>query len=94
LTHPRTQPCQGSTNITPVSRKSATFRVAGGAALTRAVATVEMALAAAHLIERFDLALADRDALPEPVVDLALKPKQALRLRFTKRALSAPSAPP
>lgn len=56
-------------------------------------AMVEMALVAAHVIERFDLALADGDALPEPVVDLALKPKQPLRLRFTRRALSAPSAP-
>lgn len=94
LTHPRTQPRQGSTNITPVSRKSATFRVAGAAAWTRAMATVEMALVAAHLIEGFDLALAEGDALPEPVVDLALKPKQPLRPRFTRRALSAPSAPP
>ncbi|WP_298856302.1 hypothetical protein [uncultured Aquimonas sp.] len=58
------------------------------------MATVEMALVAAHLIERFDLASTDRGALPEPLIDLALKPKQALRLRFTKRALSAPSAPP
>jgi cytochrome P450 len=57
-------------------------------------AMVEMALVAAHLIERFDLALADGDALPEPVVDLALKPKQPLRLRFTRRALTAPNAPP
>jgi len=57
-------------------------------------AMVEMALVAAHVIERFDLALADGDALPEPVVDLALKPKQPLRLRFTRRALSAPNAPP
>ena len=57
-------------------------------------ATVEMALVAAHVIERFDLALADGDALPEPVVDLALKPKQPLRLRFTRRALSARNAPP
>ena len=57
-------------------------------------ATVEMALVAAHVIERFDLALADGDALPEPVVDLALKPKQPLNLRFTRRALSAPNAPP
>ena len=58
------------------------------------MATVEMALVAAHLIEGFDLALAEGDALPEPVVDLALKPKQPLRPRFTRRALSAPSAAP
>lgn len=57
-------------------------------------AMVEMALVAAHVIERFDVTLADGDALPEPVVDLALKPKQPLRLRFTRRALSAPNAPP
>jgi cytochrome P450 len=56
-------------------------------------ATVEMALVAAHVIERFDLALADGDALPEPVVDLALKPKQPLRLRFTRRDDGATRAP-
>ncbi len=56
-------------------------------------ATVEMALVAAHLIEGFDLALAEADALPEPVVDLALKPKQPLRLRFTRRATAAASTP-
>lgn len=90
LTHPRrsTPPRIHQHHARP------TFRVAGGAGWTRAVATVEMALVAAHVIERLDLALADRDALPEPVIDLALKPKQHLRLRFTKRALSAPSAPP
>lgn len=54
-------------------------------------AMVEMALVAAHVIERFELALADGDALPEPVVDLALKPKQPLRLRFTKRESSPTS---
>lgn len=48
-------------------------------------ALVEMALVAAHLVERFDLALAEGDALPEPVVDIALKPKARLRLRFTRR---------
>ena len=94
MTHPRAQPRQGSTNTTPVSRKSAKFRVAGGAAWTRAMEAVEMALVAAHVIERFELALAESDALPEPVIDLALKPKQPLRLRLTKRALRAPSAPP
>lgn len=46
---------------------------------------------AAHLIEDVSLVLAERDALPEPVVDLALKPKQPLRLRFSRRATQAAS---
>lgn len=57
-------------------------------------ATVEMALVAAHLIEGFEVALAEADALPEPVVDLALKPQQPLRLRFTRRANQAASTLP
>ena len=52
-------------------------------------ANVEMALVAAHLIEGFEVALAEGDALPEPMVDLALKPKQTLRLRLTRRATHA-----
>ncbi|WP_397572916.1 cytochrome P450 [Silanimonas sp.] len=55
-------------------------------------AMVEMALVAAHVIERFDLTLAEGDALPEPVVDLALKPKQPLRLRFTRRDIDTTQA--
>jgi cytochrome P450 len=57
-------------------------------------AMVEMALVAAHVIERFDVALAAGEALPEAAVDLALKPKTPLRLRFTRLGVSAPSAPP
>src|SRR3546814_1027678 len=38
-------------------------------------ATIEMALVAAHLVKNFDLSLDRGTALPEPAVDLALKPK-------------------
>lgn len=57
-------------------------------------ATVEMALVAAHLIEAFDVALDGSGGLPEPVVDIALKPKEALRVRFTKRPHHAFPPPP
>jgi cytochrome P450 len=48
-------------------------------------ATVEMALTAAAIIQHYDLTLEEGAALPEPVVDLALKPKLPLRVRFTRR---------
>lgn len=48
-------------------------------------AMLEMALVAAHLIERFDLSLEVGRTLPDPVVDLALKPKHSLRVRFARR---------
>jgi len=48
-------------------------------------ATIEMALIAAHLVENFDLSLEEGAALPEPVVDIALKPKTTLRVRFARR---------
>lgn len=48
-------------------------------------ATVEMALIAAHLVENFDLCLEEGAALPEPVVDIALKPRTPLRVRFARR---------
>lgn len=48
-------------------------------------ASIEMALIAAHLIQHFDFALAEGEALPEPVVDLVLKPKSGLRVRVTRR---------
>ena len=55
-------------------------------------ATVEMALIAAHLIQNFDFALAEGTTLPEPVVDLALKPKSGLQVKFTRRQAAAASA--
>jgi len=55
-------------------------------------AMVEMALVAARLIEQFDLALDAGQSLPEPVVDLALKPKQRLRVRFIRRMPASQSA--
>ncbi|QGX40900.1 cytochrome P450 [Permianibacter aggregans] len=48
-------------------------------------ASIEMALIAAHLIQHFDFALAEGETLPEPVVDLVLKPKSGLRVRVTRR---------
>lgn len=52
-------------------------------------ASIEMALIAAHLVQSFDLALEPGAMLPEPFVDVALKPKTTLRVRFTRRAASA-----
>jgi cytochrome P450 len=54
-------------------------------------ATIEMALIAAHLVHNFDFALEPGAVLPEPFVDVALKPKTTLRVRFTRRAASAAS---
>jgi cytochrome P450 len=48
-------------------------------------ATVEMALVAAQLMRQFELSLEEGTALPEPFIDLALKPKTPLRVRFTRR---------
>jgi cytochrome P450 len=47
-------------------------------------ATVEMAVIAAAIIQRYDLSLEAGAALPEAVVDLALKPKTPLLVRFTR----------
>ena len=49
-------------------------------------ATVEMALVAARLIRRHDFSLARGNALPAPVVDLVLKPRERLQVRFTRLA--------
>ena len=51
-------------------------------------ATIEMALVAAHLVTNFDLSLDSGTTLPEPVVDIALKPKTTLCVRFTRRQTS------
>ena len=48
-------------------------------------ATIEMALIAAHFVENFDWCLEEGAVLPEPVVDIALKPQSTLRVRFTRR---------
>lgn len=55
-------------------------------------ATVEMALIAAELIRQFDFSLEEGARLPEPLVDLALKPKTPLRVRFTRRQDASVSA--
>ena len=49
-------------------------------------AMVEMAVIAAQLIRRYDVAFESGTTLPCPQVDLVLKPKEMLRLRFTARA--------
>ena len=48
-------------------------------------ASMEMALIAAHLVSHFDVALEAGASLPEPAVDVALKPKTTLRVQFTRR---------
>lgn len=48
-------------------------------------ASIEMALIAAHIVQNFDLCLEAGAVLPEATVDIALKPKTALRVRFTRR---------
>lgn len=48
-------------------------------------ASMEMALIAAHLVQNFDLDMEEGAVLPEPVVDVALKPKSTMRVRFTRR---------
>ncbi len=51
-------------------------------------ASIEMALIAAHLVQNFDFALEPGAVLPEPFVDVALKPRTTLRVRFTRRQTS------
>jgi cytochrome P450 len=48
-------------------------------------ATIELALIAAEIIQQYDLLLEEGFTLPDPVVDLALKPRTPLRVRFTRR---------
>jgi cytochrome P450 len=48
-------------------------------------ATIEMALIAAQLIQKFELSLEEGATLPDPAVDLALKPKTNMYVRFTRR---------
>jgi cytochrome P450 len=52
-------------------------------------ATIEMALIAAQLVRNFDLSMEGGAGLPEPVVDIALKPKTRLRVQFTRRQSGA-----
>lgn len=49
-------------------------------------ATAEMALVAARLIRRHGFSLARGNTLPAPVVDLVLKPRERLQVRFTRLA--------
>ncbi|HET6631289.1 MAG TPA: cytochrome P450 [Rhodanobacteraceae bacterium] len=54
-------------------------------------AMVEMAVIAARLLRHYDFALEPGAALPEPVVDLVLKPSQRLRVRFTRLGEQPPA---
>jgi cytochrome P450 len=47
-------------------------------------AMVEMALIAAKLVKFYDFSLENGAPLPHPVVDLVLKPKTRLHVRFTR----------
>jgi cytochrome P450 len=53
-------------------------------------AAIEMALIAARLLTEFDFAFASGHSLPEPIVDLVLKPKTRMRVQFKRR----PGVPP
>jgi cytochrome P450 len=55
-------------------------------------ASVEMALVAAQLLRQFDLSLAEGAVLPEPVLDITLKPRTPLTVQFTRRQGAAASA--
>jgi cytochrome P450 len=48
-------------------------------------ASIELALLAADIIEHFELSLDPGATLPEVTVDLALKPKSPMMVRFTRR---------
>lgn len=48
-------------------------------------ASVEMALVAAYIVRYFELDFESGDELPEPFVDLALKPKMPMKVRFLRR---------
>lgn len=50
-----------------------------------ALQAIEMALIAAHIVKNFDLSLEEDAVLPEPAVDIALKPNTTLRVRFMRR---------
>ncbi|MDX2219090.1 MAG: cytochrome P450 [Burkholderiales bacterium] len=51
-------------------------------------ASVEIALIAAHVVRHFELGLDSGDQLPTPFVDLALKPKTPMKVRFLRRSLA------
>lgn len=55
-------------------------------------ATVEMALVGAQLMRQFELSVEQGMSLPDPFLDLVLKPKTPLRIRFTRRHGAAVSA--
>ena len=56
-------------------------------------AAIEMALIAARLVTEFDFDFANGNSLPEPVVDLVLKPKTPMRVQFKRRRPSTSPNP-
>lgn len=55
-------------------------------------ASVEIALIAAHLVRHFEFGLESGEELPQPFVDLALKPKSPLKVRFLRRGSASRAA--
>lgn len=51
-------------------------------------AAIEMALIAARLLSEFDVAFAEGNGLPEPKVDVVLKPKTTMRVLFKRRRVA------
>lgn len=61
------------------------FGAGGHVCIGQHFAMVELALVAAVFLRRFDVAPLPGDALPEPRVDIVLKPSRPLRLRVVRR---------
>lgn len=57
------------------------------------LATTEMAVVAAMLLQRFELQWPEGAAPPEPLLHVTLRPATALRLKLRHRDVSAPIAP-
>lgn len=57
-------------------------------------AAIEMALIAARLIAEFDFTFTGGNSLPEPFVDLALKPRSPMRVQFKRRRTATRSVLP
>lgn len=64
------------------------FGAGGHVCIGQHFAMVELALVGAVLLRRFDLTPLAGEALPEPRVDIVLKPSRPLRLRVTARTLA------
>lgn len=62
------------------------FGAGGHVCIGQHFATVELALMAALLLRRFDLAPLPDDPMPEPRVDIVLRPERPLRVSVTARS--------